>query len=51
MQILLGGLNQYSRFIKDFAILASVMFELREAEFFKISQLNARVATNPKKAY
>ena len=34
MQSFLGSLNYYSRFIEDFAIYASVLYELREADFF-----------------
>ena len=38
MQSFLGSLNYYSRFIEDFAIYASVLYELREADFFEISR-------------
>ncbi|OWZ02954.1 reverse transcriptase [Phytophthora megakarya] len=33
MQSFLGSLNYYSRFIEDYAIYASVMYELREIDF------------------
>ncbi|OWZ03421.1 reverse transcriptase [Phytophthora megakarya] len=33
MQSFLGSLNYYSRFIKDYAIYASVLYELRETDF------------------
>ncbi|GMF60250.1 unnamed protein product [Phytophthora fragariaefolia] len=36
MQSFLGSLNYYSRFIKDFAIYAAVLYELREADFHEI---------------
>ena len=35
----MGSLNYYSRFIRDFAIYASVLYELRETNFFEISQM------------
>lgn len=38
MQSFLGSLNYYSRFIEDFAIYASVLYELREADFHEISR-------------
>ena len=36
MQSFLGSLNYYSCFIEDFAIDASVLYKLREADFFDI---------------
>ncbi|OWY92174.1 reverse transcriptase, partial [Phytophthora megakarya] len=33
MQSFLGSLNYYSRFIEDYAIYASVLYELREIDF------------------
>ena len=36
MQSFLGSLNYYSRFIEDFAVYASVLYELREADFHEI---------------
>ena len=39
MYSFLGSLNYYSRFIKELAIYASVLFELRETEFLKISRM------------
>ena len=39
MQSFLGSLNYYSRFIEDFAIYASVLYELREADFHEIGRL------------
>ena len=36
MPYFLGSLNYYSRFIEDFAIYASVLYELREADFHEI---------------
>ncbi|KAE8999476.1 hypothetical protein PR002_g18440 [Phytophthora rubi] len=38
MQSFLGSLNYYSRFIEEFAIYASVLYELREADFFRGDQ-------------
>ncbi|POM72894.1 LOW QUALITY PROTEIN: Reverse transcriptase [Phytophthora palmivora] len=38
MQSFLGSLNYYSRFIEDFAIYASVLYELRESDFYEITQ-------------
>ena len=41
IQSFLGSLDCYSRFIEDFTIYTSVMYELRDAEFFAISQMDA----------
>ncbi|POM77628.1 Reverse transcriptase, partial [Phytophthora palmivora] len=38
MQSFLGSLNYYSRFIEDFAIYASVPYELREADFYETTR-------------
>ncbi|POM59970.1 reverse transcriptase [Phytophthora palmivora] len=38
MQSFLGSLNYYSRFIEDFAIYASFLYELREADFYEIAR-------------
>ncbi|POM72275.1 Reverse transcriptase [Phytophthora palmivora] len=38
MQSFLGSLNYYSRFIEYFAIYASVLYELREADFYEITR-------------
>ena len=38
MQSFLGSLKYYSRFIEDFAIYASVLYELRETDFHEISR-------------
>ena len=38
MQSFLGILNYYSRLIEDFAIYASVLYELRETDFYEISR-------------
>ncbi|KAE8997397.1 hypothetical protein PR003_g18937 [Phytophthora rubi] len=35
MQSFLGSLNYYSRFTEDFAIYASILYELREVDFFE----------------
>ena len=35
MKSFLGSLNYYSRFIEDFAVYASVLYELREIDFTK----------------
>ena len=40
MQSFLGSLNCCSRFIKDFAIYASVLCELREADFHEIRRID-----------
>ena len=40
MQSFLGSLNYYSRFIEDFAVYASVLYELREAEFHEINRVS-----------
>ncbi|GMF25338.1 unnamed protein product [Phytophthora fragariaefolia] len=37
MQSFLGSPNYYSRFIEDFAIYASILYELREIDFFEAS--------------
>ncbi|GMG14528.1 unnamed protein product [Phytophthora fragariaefolia] len=37
MQSFLGNLNYYSRFIEDFAIYASILYELRDIDFFDAS--------------
>ena len=42
IQPFLGSLNYYSRFIEVFSIDASVLFELREADFFKINRVDDR---------
>ena len=39
-QTFLGSLNYYSRFIEDFAIYASLLYELREADFHEIRQMD-----------
>ncbi|GMF44490.1 unnamed protein product [Phytophthora fragariaefolia] len=38
MQSFLGSLNYYSRFIEDFVIYASILYELREIDFFEASE-------------
>ncbi|KAE8887438.1 hypothetical protein PF003_g28344 [Phytophthora fragariae] len=38
MQSFLGSLNYYSRLIEDFAIYASVLYELRESDFHEITR-------------
>ncbi|ETN06753.1 hypothetical protein PPTG_23349 [Phytophthora nicotianae INRA-310] len=38
MQSFLGGLNYYSRFIEDLAIYASILYELREVDFYEMSR-------------
>ncbi|KAE8969380.1 hypothetical protein PR001_g27514 [Phytophthora rubi] len=38
MHSFLGSLNYYSRFIEDFAIYASILYELREADFFEATR-------------
>ena len=44
MQSFLGSLNYYSRFIEDFAIYASVLYELREVDFYEaIGTLSPRI--------
>ena len=40
MQSFLGSLNYYSRFIEDFSIYASVLYELREADFHDIRRMD-----------
>ena len=40
MQSFLGSLNYCSRFIEDIAIYASVLYELREAEFHEILRMD-----------
>ena len=48
MQSFLGILNYYSRFIEDFAIYTSVLYELREADFHNIRRLhNTKVEGSP----
>ncbi|OWZ10236.1 LOW QUALITY PROTEIN: reverse transcriptase [Phytophthora megakarya] len=41
MQSLLGSLNYYSRFIEDFAVYASIMYELREVDYYQIARLKS----------
>ena len=41
MQSFLGSLNYYSRFIEDFAIYASILYELREADFHEMYRSEA----------
>ena len=48
MQSFLGSLNYYSRFIEDFAIYASVLYELREADFHEIRRMDKIVLSTPK---
>ncbi|OWZ00024.1 reverse transcriptase, partial [Phytophthora megakarya] len=38
MQSFLGSLNYYSRFIEDYAIYASVLYELREVDFAELEK-------------
>ncbi|POM58456.1 Reverse transcriptase [Phytophthora palmivora] len=45
MQSFLGSLNYYSRFIEDFAIYASVLYELREADFYEIARRTKSTGT------
>ena len=40
MQAFLGSSNRNSRFLEDFAIYASVLYELREAEFHEIRRMD-----------
>ena len=40
MQSFLGSYKYYSRFIKEFAIYTSVLYELREAEFHEIRRMD-----------
>ena len=47
MQSILGSLNYYSRFIEDFAIYASVLYELREADFHEICRLSSEDVVIP----
>ncbi|GMF47751.1 unnamed protein product [Phytophthora fragariaefolia] len=47
MQSFLGSLNYYSRFIEDFAIYASILYELREIDFFEARrQANTRLESD-----
>ncbi|KAE9161755.1 hypothetical protein PF004_g30722 [Phytophthora fragariae] len=39
MQVFLGSLNYYSRFLEDYAVYASTLYELREVDF---AELKAR---------
>ena len=48
MQSFLGSLNYYSRFIEDFAIYASVLYELREEDFHEIRRMDKIVMSTPK---
>ena len=40
MQSFLGSLNYYILFMEDFAICASALYELREADYYDISRVN-----------
>ncbi|GMF42371.1 unnamed protein product [Phytophthora fragariaefolia] len=47
MQSFLGSLNYYSRFIEDFTIYASILYELQEIDFFEASgQAKPRLESN-----
>ena len=46
MQSFLGSLNYYSRFIEDFAIYASVLYELREVDFYEINRDRNPITAN-----
>ncbi|OWZ02626.1 reverse transcriptase [Phytophthora megakarya] len=43
MQSFLGSLNYYSRFIEDYAIYASVLYELRETDFITMMKDTCQV--------
>ena len=49
MQSFLGSLSYYSKFIEDFAMYASVLYELRDTEFVKIRQVKTGNTTITKK--
>ena len=53
MRSFLGSLSYYSRFIEDFAIYASVLYELREADFHGIRRMEKMESPTPneKRAY
>ena len=51
MQSFLGSLNYYSRFIEDFSVYASVLYELREADFFEMSHMKDRDAMSGDRDY
>ena len=46
MQSFLGSLNYYSRFIEDFSIYASVLYELREVDFYEINRDRNLITAN-----
>ena len=41
-------MNHYSILIEDFAIYASVLYELKETDFFEISQMDVGDTTSTK---
>ncbi|POM67448.1 Reverse transcriptase [Phytophthora palmivora] len=43
MQSFLGSLNYYSRFIEDYAIYGTVLYELREVDFAAMSKDDVRI--------
>ncbi|KAG3073078.1 hypothetical protein PI124_g19331 [Phytophthora idaei] len=43
MQSFLGSLNYYSRFIEDYAIYATVLYELREIDFAAMKKSDSRI--------
>ena len=47
MQLFLGSLNYYSRFIEDFAIYASALYKLREADFHEIRRMEKMEPPTP----
>ena len=49
MQSFLGSMSYYSKFIEDFAMYASVLYELRDTEFVKIRQVKTGNTTITKK--
>ena len=46
MQSVLGSLNYYGRFIEDFALYASGIYELREADFHEIRRMDKAESTS-----
>ena len=49
MKSFLGSMKYHSNCIEDYAIYASALYDLRQTEYFKISQMDAGDTANTKK--
>ena len=48
MQFFMGSLNYYSRFFEDFSIYASVLYQLRKADFHEMRRMEKMESPTPK---